>query len=95
MYTLIVYKLHIIRLNQGSRIIKKRYFEEIDKMENIPKKDLTSKYLELKKIYFDYIYIIDIIKKDSNVTTMIEDYNSKSKKYIELIGEKVRKWKMN
>lgn len=91
MYNLIVYKLHIIRLSQGSRIIKKRYFEKIDKLENIPKKDLTSKYLELKKIYFDYIYIIDIIKKDSNVTTMIEDYNSKSKKYIELIGEKVKK----
>lgn len=85
MYNIIIYKLNIIKINQGSRIIKKRYFQFIDKIENVQKSELSKKYIELKSIYKDFNYIIDLQRVEGEKINLIKNYNEKSKSYINLI----------
>lgn len=85
MYNIIVYKLNIIKINQGSKIIKKRYFQLVDKVDNVPKSELSKKYLELKAIYKDFNYIIDLQRVEGEKIDIIKSYNEKSKSYINLI----------
>lgn len=84
MYNIIVYKLNIIKINQGARIIKKRYFQLVNKVDNVPKSELSKKYLELKAIYKDFNYIIDLQRVEGEKIDIIKNYNEKSKSYINL-----------
>ena len=57
MYTINIYKFTLLKV--GKR--KKKYFELIDSYKHIKSKDLSKQAIDIKKIYYDNHYYIDIV----------------------------------
>ena len=62
MYTINIYKFTLLKV--GKR--KKKYFELIDSYKHINSKYLSTKAIEVKKIYYDNHFYIDIIDEKTN-----------------------------
>ena len=56
MYTINIYKFTLLKV--GKR--KKKYFELIKSYKHIDKKNLSKQAIEVKKIYYDNHFYIDI-----------------------------------
>lgn len=85
-YKIIIYKLIVFKIKQGSREIIKKYFQKIKTINNINIKDLSNKMIEYKKIYKDNCYIFNMLKENEE-DKYFNNLNNKSfeyyKKYIE------------
>ena len=57
MYTINIYKFTLLKV--GKR--KKKYFELLKSYRHINSKDLSTKAINIKKIYYDNHYYIDIV----------------------------------
>lgn len=79
-YKIIIYKLIVFKIKQGTREIKKRYFQKIKTINNIDIKELSQKNIEYKKIYKDNYYVFSILKENEN-DTYFNNLNNKSYKY--------------
>ena len=57
MYTINIYKFTLLKV--GKR--KKKYFELIKSYKHINSKDLSKQAIDIKKIYYDNHFYIDIV----------------------------------
>ena len=57
MYTINIYKFTLLKV--GKR--KKKYFELIKSYKHIDTKEVSKKAIDIKKIYYDNHYYIDIV----------------------------------
>ena len=62
MYTINIYKFTLLKV--GKR--KKKYFELIKSYKHINSKDLSTKAIEVKKVYYDNHFYIDIVDEKTN-----------------------------
>lgn len=85
-YKIIIYKLIVFKIRQGTRDITKKYFQKVKTINNINIKELSQKNIEYKKIYKDNCYIFNMLKENEE-DTYFNNLNNKSynyyKKYIE------------
>lgn len=62
MYTINIYKFTLLKV--GKR--KKKYFELLKSYKHIDKKDLSKQAINIKKIYYDNHFYIDIVDEKTN-----------------------------
>ena len=75
-YDIYIYKLIIQPKLKGKKVINKKYFLKVLKIDNIPGNDITNKMIELKKLYNELYYVITFVKSGCN------DYIIDNKKVI-------------
>lgn len=62
MYTINIYKFTLLKV--GKR--KKKYFELIKSYKHINSKELSKQAINIKKIYYDNHFYIDIVDENTN-----------------------------
>ena len=62
MYTINIYKFTLLKVGKG----KKKYFELLKSYKHINSKDLSKQAINIKKIYYDNHYYIDIVDENTN-----------------------------
>ena len=84
-YKIIVYKKNYTKIETKKGLRKVVYFQKVATYHGIHKTTLTKKYLQVWEKWKDTCYhISEILETEQD--TIIENYNTKAKKYGVLVG---------
>jgi len=86
-YKLIVYELKFVKIATNKRISKKLYYNTIEVLHNIDKKDINNNYFRLyQKYMYQYKHIQINFMLENEIDTLVVNNNRKVEKYWQLIN---------
>ena len=86
-YKLICYELKYFKIATDKRILKKVYYNTIETIHNIPKKDINNCYFRLYQKYMhQYKHIQVNFILENEIDTLVINNNRKVQKYWHLIN---------
>ena len=86
-YKLIVYELKYFKIATGKRVSTKVYFNTIEIIHNVDKKEINNQYFKLYQKYmhqYEHIQINFILENE--IDTLVINNNRKVQKYLQLIN---------
>ena len=81
MYKIIVYQILYKHIQQKNRMIQKKYFLKIKEIDKITLDQLTSKLIEVNRMYKEFCFCVNFIKEGDH-DWYIEKQNKKSEKFF-------------
>jgi len=86
-YKLIVYELRYFKIATDKRISKKVYYNTVEVLHNVNKKDINENYFKLyQKYMYQYKHIQINFILENEVDTLVINNNKKVQKYWQLIN---------